>query len=134
MKSRFHEAVEHDLTTNSHYYNEASTGLGDQFVAEVRAAVEFLETYPEGARVVSGAIRGKTLVRFPHTLLYVVEKKEVVILAVAHQRQDFEEWLRIAPRSSPAVQLAVAPDAARFVARRPSRLVLCACACQLAKL
>ncbi len=37
----------------------------------------------------------KTLVRFPHTLLYVIEGNEVVILAVAHQRQDFHEWLQI---------------------------------------
>jgi plasmid stabilization system protein ParE len=96
VKSRFHEAAQADLTSSFLYYNEATIGLGDQLVAEVRAAVEFLETYPEGARVLASGIRGKTLVRFPHTLLYVVEKNEVVILAIAHQRQDFEEWLHIA--------------------------------------
>lgn len=44
-------------------------GLGAQLVAEVRAAVVFLESYPEGARVLAGTIRGKALLCFPHTLL-----------------------------------------------------------------
>jgi plasmid stabilization system protein ParE len=96
VKSRFHEAAERDLTSSFHYYNEATAGLGDQFVAEVRAAVQFLEEFPEGARIVAGNIRGKTLVRFPHTALYVVQQNEIVILAVAHQRQDFDAWIRIA--------------------------------------
>ncbi len=95
MKSRFHEAAEADLSDDHRYYNQASSGLGDQLVAEVRAAVEFLEQFPKGAPELSGEIRGKTLVRFPHTLLYVIEGEEVVILAVAHQRQDFHEWLQI---------------------------------------
>jgi len=106
VKSRFHEAAQRDLTDNFRYYNEATVGLGDQLVAEIRAAVEYLETYPEGAPVVAGPIRAKALVRFPHSLLYVVEKGEVVILAIAHQRQDFDEWLRVArdrrrPSNSP---------------------------------
>lgn len=96
MKSRFHESAESDLIRNFQYYNLATPGLGDPLVAEVRGAVHFLEEFPEGARLVSGNIHGKALVRFPHTLLYVVEKSEIVILAVAHQRQDFEAWLRIA--------------------------------------
>ena len=43
MKSRFHEGAEADLADDYRYYNDAYSGLGDQLVAEVRAAVEFLE-------------------------------------------------------------------------------------------
>lgn len=95
MKSRFHEYAAADLTDNYRYYNEASAGLGDQFVAEAQAAVEFLEQFPHGAPEISSDLRGKILMRFPHTLLYVIHENEVVILAVAHQRQDRDEWLRI---------------------------------------
>lgn len=76
-------------------YDDATSGLGDQLVAEVRAAVEFLEKFPRAARVLSGDIHGKDLVRFPHTLLYVIEENELVILAVAHQRQDLQAWLEM---------------------------------------
>lgn len=95
MKSRFHEAAAVDLADNYQYYDEASPGLGDQFVADTRAAVKFLEQFPQAAPEISGDVRGKTLTRFPHTLLYVVHAQELVILAVAHQRQDRHEWLRI---------------------------------------
>lgn len=46
MKSRFHTAAGADLTNDVAYYDGAAVGLGDRFLAEVRAAVVFLETYP----------------------------------------------------------------------------------------
>ena len=67
MKSRFHEDAAAELADNYRYYDEASPGLGDQFVADARAAVGFLEQFPKGAEV-SGDLRGKILTRFPHTL------------------------------------------------------------------
>lgn len=95
MKSRFHESADADLTEDVQYYDGAASGLGDQLIAEVRAAVEFLERFPKAARILSGKIHGKALVRFPLTLLYVIEENELVILAVAHQRQDLQAWLEI---------------------------------------
>lgn len=102
MKSRFHEAADQDVSRNFYYYNDATEGLGNQFIAELRAAVDFLEQFPQGARIVAGDMRGKALVRFPHTLLYVVHPTEVVILAVAHQRQDFDAWVKIAQARRPS--------------------------------
>ena len=95
MKSRFLEGAAGDLAANHKYYHDASEGLGDQFVADARTSVQFLERFPESAPVVSGPVRGKILTRFPHTLLYVIHENEIVILAVAHQRQDRDEWLRV---------------------------------------
>lgn len=95
MKSRFHEQAADDLDEDVRYYNDASPGLGLQFLAEARAAVELLERHPRLATVVADEIRAKHLMRFPHTLLYVLEEDEIVVLAVAHQRQDFSRWLEI---------------------------------------
>ena len=95
MRSRFHKGAKADLAEDIEYYDLATSGLGDRFLSEVHAAVAFLENFPEGARTISGDVRGKGLTRFPHTLLYVIEKNEVVIPSVAHQRQDLQEWLKI---------------------------------------
>jgi plasmid stabilization system protein ParE len=95
VKSRFHDEAEADLLEDLLYYDDASSGLGDQLLSEVRTAVSFLESFPEAGPVVAGAIRAKTLVRFPHTLLYSLENDTILILAVAHQRQDREAWLQI---------------------------------------
>ena len=95
MKSRFHEAAAQDLADDIAYYDAASPGLGAQLLAEVRAAVAFLETFPQGAPEHSEDIRIKSLIRFPHSLLYVIENNEVVFLAVAHQRQDLDAWVEM---------------------------------------
>jgi plasmid stabilization system protein ParE len=95
VKSRFHEDAQTDLAEDVGYYDLAASGLGDRLLAEIRVAVAFLEVYPMAARVLAGEIRGKALVRFPHTLLYSIEMNEVLILAVAHQRQDLRHWLEI---------------------------------------
>jgi plasmid stabilization system protein ParE len=95
VKSRFHPGAQSDLAEDVEYYDLAAPGLGDRLLAEVRAAVGFLEAFPFGAPSVADEIRGKVLVRFPHTLLYVIEENEVVILGVAHQRQDLQAWLQI---------------------------------------
>jgi len=95
VKSRFHEAASEDLLEDITYYDLANPGLGDRLLADVRTAVAFLEAYPLAARVLVGDIRGKALVRFPHTLLYAVEENVVLVLALAHQRQDLQTWLEI---------------------------------------
>lgn len=95
MRSRFLQGAKADLAEDVEYYDLATSGLGDRFLAEVQTAVDFLESFLQGARTISGDIRAKGLARFRHTLLYVVAKNEVVILAVAHQRQDLQAWLEI---------------------------------------
>lgn len=95
MKSRFHEEADADLTSAVGYYDEATPGLGDSLLAEVRSAVGYLEQFPLSAQVIAEDIHGKVLVRFPHTLLYVIDSEEVLILAVAHQSQDVATWLAI---------------------------------------
>jgi plasmid stabilization system protein ParE len=93
VKSRFHEAADADLTGAIAYYDTASAGLGDRLLAEVRAAIAYLEQFPMSAPILDDDIRGKVLVRFPHTLLYVIDDAQVLILAVAHQSQDVAAWL-----------------------------------------
>ena len=93
MRSRFHEEAEDDAFAAITYYDEAALGLGDRLLAEIRSAVRYLEQFPLSAPVIEDDIRGKVLVRFPHTLLYAVDAGEIVILAVAHQSQDATSWL-----------------------------------------
>jgi len=96
VKSRFHEEAEADVAGALAYYDGAASGLGDRLLAEIRAAVEYLEQFPLSAPLMGDEIRGKVLVRFPHTLMYVVDTGEVVILALAHQSQDVTAWLSVA--------------------------------------
>lgn len=93
MKSRFHEAAEIELAEAVAYYDARALGLGDRFLAEVKARAELIEQYPEIAPVIDQDVRGKGLDRFPYTLMYVVETEELFIVAVAHQSKRPGYWM-----------------------------------------
>lgn len=88
MKSRFHEAPDAELTEAVAYYDAKATGLGDRFLAEVKAATR----YPEIAPIIDREVRAKVLTRFPYSLMYVVEPQELFIVAVAHQSKRPGYW------------------------------------------
>jgi plasmid stabilization system protein ParE len=100
MKSRFHQAAEAELSDAVSYYDGKALGLGDRFVAEVKAATRAIEQYPEIAPVIDKEVRAKVLVRFPYSLMYVVEAYEISIVAVAHQSKRPAYWAdRLSPQS-----------------------------------
>lgn len=92
MKSRFHEAADAELTEAVAYYDDKAAGLGDRFLAEVKAATRSIERYPEIAPIIEDGVRAKLLMQFPYSLLYVVEEHELYIVAVAHQSKRPVYW------------------------------------------
>lgn len=92
MKSRFHEAADTELTEAVAYYDAKAPGLGDRFLADVKAAARYIEQYPEIAPVIDEGVRAKVLARFPYSLMYVVEARELYIVAVAHQSRRPGYW------------------------------------------
>ena len=53
MKSRFHEAAEAEVAEAVDYYDGKASGLGDRFLAEVKAATGYIERHPEISRLSS---------------------------------------------------------------------------------
>lgn len=92
MKSRFHEAADAELSEAVAYYDGKALGLGDRFLAEVKAATRYIEQHPEIAPVIDEDVRAKVLVRFPYSLMYVIEEHELYIVAVAHQSKRPGHW------------------------------------------
>ena|ERR1041385_637102 len=92
MKSRYHDAADAEFTEAVAYYDGKASGLGDRFLAEIKAATAYIEQYPEIAPVIDLGVRGKTLNKFPYSLMYVVEPEEMFILAVAHQSKRPGYW------------------------------------------
>jgi len=84
MKSRFHEAADAELTEAIQYYDAKAPGLGDRFLAEVKAATRRIEEFPEIAPVIEYGVRAKVLPSFPYRLMYVVDVSELFVVAVAH--------------------------------------------------
>ncbi len=92
MKSRFHDAADAELSEAVAYYDDKARGLGDLFLAEVKSATQNIEQYPEIAPIINLGVRAKLLVRFPYSLMYVIDEKELFIVAVAHQSRRPGYW------------------------------------------
>jgi len=50
MIARFHELAEWELIEAVAHYDTRAEGLGDRLLAEVRAAVGYIEEFPESSR------------------------------------------------------------------------------------
>jgi len=94
---RFHLAASVEAGAAVDWYNERLAGLGDEFRAELVAAVERIgegplvwpfSAYDRRARCCS-------LSRFPYSLVYVVsEDGSVTVAAVAHARRRPGYWMQ----------------------------------------
>jgi plasmid stabilization system protein ParE len=92
MSSRFHQLAAAELSEAVAYYDTKVEGLGDHLLAEIRAAVAYIEDFPESSPIIDREVRRKVLVKFPYDLFYSVANSEVVILSVAHESRRPGFW------------------------------------------
>jgi hypothetical protein len=84
--------------------HERRSGLGDEFVAEVSAALDRIpdvpESYPLWPRVPAAApmIRKAPIHRFPYVIAFERHQQHVLVLALAHAKRRPPYWLT---RASP---------------------------------
>ena len=67
-------------------------GLGGQFVAEVRRALQHIEAMPEVYGVVWNDVRAARLRRFRQIVYYIVFPDRVEVIAVMHGARDSSAW------------------------------------------
>jgi plasmid stabilization system protein ParE len=93
MNLSFDPRVEDDLADAASFYESRSSGLGEDFLAEVRWAVDQIVGAPERwPRVEGGAVRRYLLVRFPYAVFYNAGPDRVLILTVMHTRRHPDAW------------------------------------------
>ena len=88
------EEAEADIPEAALWYEGARSGLGADFVGEVRRSLQWVQLHPE----VLSTIRRKPLVRriltrrFPYRIFYFVRSDTVVVFAVLHAARDEGTW------------------------------------------
>jgi plasmid stabilization system protein ParE len=98
MHLRFIAPARTELREARRYYVQLHPILGDQFVREVRAAVERVLAHPEAWPIERESMRKIVLNRFPYKILYAIEASELIVLAVAHQHRRPDHWIDRLPR------------------------------------
>ena len=88
----FHPEARAELREAVRYYEAEAAGLGAEFAAEVRVAVDRARGNPLIGALHEADTRRKLLQRFPYALIYLTEEEQIYIVAVMHQRQEPGYW------------------------------------------
>jgi hypothetical protein len=88
----FLSAAEWELVQTARYYESKVPALGAEFLSEIQKAIDGIESHPEAALIVKGAIRRGIHRRFPYAILYQVDPDEIIILAMMHLHRSPDYW------------------------------------------
>jgi plasmid stabilization system protein ParE len=86
-------AAELELLDEIGYLELQSPGLGRRFLAEVLRAEKLILDFPDSAPEVSRGVRRRLLRTFRSSLIYTIEDKRLLILAVAHSGRRPGYWV-----------------------------------------
>jgi len=74
------------------FYNGHKAGLGSEFAAEVKKAVERILQYPEAWSLISRRARRCRVNRFPFGVIYQVREDTLLIIAIMHLHREPNSW------------------------------------------
>jgi plasmid stabilization system protein ParE len=89
----FHPRARAELRHAVQFYEAEARGLGAEFAAEVRTAIDQVLEYPESGSPARAGTRRRLLGRFPYSLIYLPELEILTIVALMHHRREPDYWL-----------------------------------------
>jgi plasmid stabilization system protein ParE len=92
MNYRFLPQAERDLSDAVDYYEMCQSGLGTEFLIEIRQTIARILEYPDGWTQVSDNARRSLTNRFPYEIIYTIENDFVLILTIANQHRHPDFW------------------------------------------
>ena len=92
MTHEFDFEAEAEYISAAAYYEEARTGLGDQFIQAVERAIHSACDQPQWFRLISPRVRRSLVRGFPYGILFAVAGDRLYILAVMHLHREPGYW------------------------------------------
>ena len=97
MKFRLLSPAARELHSAAHYYEREISGLGHDFVTEVRATIRRIVQWPEAWQSLDEKFRRCRTHRFPYGIIYTIENGEVLIISVMHLHRQPDSWRKNLP-------------------------------------
>lgn len=88
----FLQEAEQEMIEAARYYESQASGLGVDYLTEIERAVAAIAESPTMWPIIEGELRRRLVRRFPFGILYRIEPKEIIIVAVAHLRRRPGYW------------------------------------------
>lgn len=84
--------AELDMREAYAWYEKQMPALGANFLLHVDAALRSVQRYPLQYPAIHRNARRCLMHRFPYGIIYVVEDKRIVVVAVFHAKRDPSVW------------------------------------------
>lgn len=92
MKVRFLPLALKDLDNAVTWYTAQSDGLGQEFLDELDRAVRRSVSFPLASTEIEPGLRRCLLARFPFGVVYGIDDKTLIVVAVAHLHREPRFW------------------------------------------
>lgn len=92
IEYRILSVAEEEAAEASAFYDDASPGIGIEFLKDLRHAINRLSQYPYLGTPMDDELRGLVMPRFPFKVIYYVDLECIVIVSVAHQSRRPDYW------------------------------------------
>ena len=89
---KFHPDAESEMLAAAAYYEEQQPDLGRRFLASVQDAVNRIMLNPHLYPPIDLDVRRCLTKTFPFGVLFRVQPRRIVIMAVMHQHRDPDYW------------------------------------------
>jgi hypothetical protein len=89
---KYLRAARNELRNAIKYYNGQKDGLGIEFLSEVQATVKRIKQMPNAWHPIDNEIRRCQTKRFPYGVIYLLESKTLMIVAIAHLHREPDYW------------------------------------------
>ncbi|MBX3042825.1 MAG: type II toxin-antitoxin system RelE/ParE family toxin [Candidatus Kapabacteria bacterium] len=91
-KVTFLEPAENELKEAVQYYNKQLGELGNEFAEEVKKSIKRIIYFPYLWKKLSDRTRKCPCKRFPYNIIYFIDKKKIVIVAIMHSKRKPDYW------------------------------------------
>ena len=91
MRLRYTQRARSDIEFAFAWYEKQRRGLGFDFLDCIEMAIKGIFTFPEMYELCYSNFRRCVIRRFPFSIFYTIEDKEIVIHSVFDNRQDPKE-------------------------------------------
>jgi hypothetical protein len=88
----FHQAAKEELLSTRDYYDDLNFGLGKLFIIEIEKTINIIKRNPLAFPIIKRNIHKAVIMKFPYSILYIIEKDNIYLLAIMHQKRKPLYW------------------------------------------
>jgi len=98
MNIRLLEPAQAELDEAVDWYSGQAPGLGEAFLLETLKTLKLISQFPQAWHSLAPNLRRCRLNRFPYSIIYSTNDKDLLVIAIAHQHRKPQYWKKRVPK------------------------------------